>query len=326
MTDKKNRILQALVNSSLAPFWETVTRNWMMKVLCLILAFAVWQAVRESTSFETMVSGVPVSIVTGEGFAVLDQSADTVRIRFRGSREDIRFLSSDRISVQVDISGRNDRLRQTVKLSPRYVKAPSRAHAVQFEPEEITVTMDREVERVLPVKAALTGTLPEGIQVENTVCDPATVRVRGAEQLLVDLEQVRTAPINLDGRYRSFSTHVSVAVAGQPWSASPERVGVEIRLVERAAQRVIKKSPVRPLLAPEDNRSVIIRPQTVSVNLRGSPARIQNVTPDDVYTYIDCTDLTEPTEYEVPVRADVPSGVQVESIDPSVVQVTVNPM
>ncbi len=326
MTDKKNRILQVLVNSSLAPFWETVSRNWMMKLLCLILAFAVWQGVRESTSFETVVSGVPVSIETGEGYAVLDQSADTVRIRFRGSREDIRFVSSDRISVSVDMSGRNDRLRQTVKLSPRYVRAPSRAHAVQFEPEEITVTMDREVERLLPVKASLTGTLPEGIQVENTVCDPAAVRIQGAEQLLVDLEQVRTAPINLDGRYRSFSTHVSVAVDGQPWSATPDRVGVDIRLVERAAQRVMKNNTVRPLLAPQDRRSVTIRPQTVSVNLRGSPVRIQNVTSADIYTYIDCTDLTEPTEYEVPVRADVPSGLQVESIDPSVVQVTVNPM
>jgi YbbR domain-containing protein len=291
-----------------------------------LLAFTVWQTVRENTSFEVVVKDIPVTVTAGEGRAVLDQSTDTVSIRFRGSRDDLRFIGSDQVEVKIDLSDRNDRLRRTVKFSPRYVKAPPRAHVAQFDPSEITVTIDREVERVLPVKVVLEGELPQGIQMEQSVCTPATVKVRGAERLLSELEQVRTAPVSLDGRYNSFKAHVAVASAGQPWTVSPERVTAEVSLTERVVTRRIENSTVRPLLASNDPRVIKIRPEKVTVTLRGSPQRITDLNERDVYTYIDCTELTEPADYQVSVRADAPPGLQVEKIEPAAVQVTVKKM
>ncbi|QHI68629.1 CdaR family protein [Tichowtungia aerotolerans] len=323
MGDRLKSMFERLAGVSLAPFWGTMSRNWILKLICLVLAFAVWQGVRESTSYEVVVQDVPVTITAGPGLAVLDQSTDVVSIRFRGSRDDIRFISRDQVSVEMDIADRSGRLRQTIKFSSRYVKAPSRAHAVLFQPSEVTVTIDREVERVLPVKASLEGELPEGIQLEQTVCEPASVRVRGAERRLINLEQVRTVPISLDGRYNSFKTHVNIASDGQAWVAMPDRVSVDLILEEHFAVRRVEKSLVRPLLASDDTRVVKIRPDRVDVVLKGSPQRIEALDTKDIYTYIDCTELTEPTEYEMPVRVDLPSGIQVEKIEPSVVQVTV---
>jgi len=317
---------QKPASSIVTSLWKTMTRNWFLKILCLVLAFAVWQGIRESTSFEVVVADIPLMVTAGDGHAVLEQSSDVVSIRFRGSREDISYISRDQISVEVDISERADRLRQSIKLVPRYVKMPSRAHTVGFYPSEVTVTTDREVERLLPVKAAFEGTLPERIQLEKAVCEPASVRIRGAEQRLLDLEQVRTVPISLDGRYNTFNTHVAVAANGQPWTADPERVSVEMELVERVATRRIEKNQVRPLLASDDTRIVKIRPEKVDIVLRGSPQRIENLETRDVYAYVDCTELTEPAEYEVPVRVDVPTGVQVEKIEPPIVQVVVKKM
>ncbi len=317
------KIMKVPFHLSLAGVWRAVRRNWMMKLFCLLLAFAVWQAVRENTSFEVVVSNVPVTITAGDGRAVFDQSTDTVNIRFRGSRDDIRFIGNDQVTVKIDVSGHADRLRQTITFSPRYVKAPIRTHAVQFDPPEITVTIDREVERVLPVKVTLEGDLPPGVKMEQAVCSPATVKVRGAERLLRELEQVRTIPVSLDGRYDSFKTHVAVASAGQPWVVLPESVTAEVALVERVASRRIENSPVRPMLASDDTRVVKIRPEKVAVTLRGSPQRITELNEHDVYTYIDCTELTESANYEVPVRVDLPSGLQIEKIEPATVQVTV---
>lgn len=323
MSDKLKQTVQRLLSFNLAPLWGSMTRNWMTKLICLVLAFAVWQGIRENTSYEVVVADIPVSINAGPNRAVLDMSTDVVSIRFRGSREDLRFINRDQVAVEMDLSERTDRLRQTIKFTPRYVKAPSRAHAVSFNPPEVTATLDREVGRDLPVKASLAGTLPEGIQMERAVCDPATVRVRGAEHRLLSLEQVRTVPVSLDGRYNSFKTHVNVAAVGQPWTAEPDRVSVEVSLVERLATRRIEKSLVRPLLTSDDTRIVQVRPERVDVVLKGSPDQIEQLDPRAVFTYIDCTGLTELTGYEVPVRVDMPSGIQIESIEPSVVQVTV---
>ena len=311
---------------SLKPVWRSLTRHWIMKLFCIILAFAVWQSVRENISFEVVVADVPVTVTAGEGRAVSDKSTDTVNITFRGSRDDIRFISSDQIEMKIDVSKHSNRLRQTVKFSPRYVKAPSRAHAVRFDPPEVTVTIDREVERVLPVKAVLEGELPPGVQMEQAICTPASVKVRGAERLLSELEQVRTVPVSLDGRYNSFKTHVAVASAGQPWTVFPERVTAEISLVQGVAIRRIENSYVRPLMVSDDTRTVRIRPEKVAVTLRGSPQRTEELNARDVYTYIDCTELREAADYEVPVRVDVPAGLQLEKIEPAAVKVTVKKM
>ena len=325
MNNREGKGLQNRIRFSGVSLWGTVRRNWILKLLCLVLAFAVWQGVRESTSFEVVVADVPLIITAGDGHAVLEQSSDVVSIRFRGSREDISFISRDQVSVELDIAERADRLRQSIKLLPRHVKTPSRAHAVRLYPSEVTVTTDREVERLLPVKATFEGELPEGIQLEKSVCVPASVRIRGAEQRLRDLEQVRTVPIRLDGRYNSFKTYAVVA-NGQPWAAMPERVLVELELVERVATRRIEKTQVRPRQVSDDTRVVKIRPEKVDIVLRGSPQRIENLNTQDVYVYVDCAELTEPAEYEVPVRIDVPLGVLVEKIEPPIVQVVVKKM
>lgn len=322
MSDRDQLLLEREGDDRKIPFWVAVTKNWFLKGFCLVLAFAVWQGIRDSISHEVLVQEVPVTLKTGDGLAVLDQSTDVVSIRFRGSRDDIRDLSRDQVSMVLDITDRS-RLRQTLKLSARYVKTPSRAHAVQFQPAEVSVTMDREVERMLPIKASLEGALPEGIQLEQTICEPASVRVRGAERQLINLEQVHTEPISLDGRYDSFKTHVNIAAAGQAWTATPERIAVQLVLGEHIIEGRIEDSLVRPLLASDDTRVVKIRPDRVNVVLKGIPQRIEALSVRDIYTYIDCSELTEPTDYEVPVRVDLPAGVQVEKIEPSVVQVTV---
>jgi YbbR domain-containing protein len=100
----------------------------------------------------------------------------------------------------------------------------------------------------------------------------------------------------------------------------------EVTLVERVATKRIENSYVRPLLASDDTRVVKVRPEKVAVIVRGSPQRIADLNARDVYTYIDCTGLTEPAEYEVSVRADLPLGLQIEKIEPAAVQVTVKKM
>ncbi len=326
MINRSKKLFQKWTNVNLAPFWKIMARNWIMKILCLLLAIAVWQGIRESISFEMVVADVPVTITTGVGRAVLDQSTDTVNIRFRGSQDDIRLISKDQISVKIHIPSQTDRLRQTIKFSSRYVKAPSQAHAVQFDPSEVTITVDREVDRVLAVKTMFEGKLPDGIQLEKIGCIPASVRVCGAERLLCDLEQVRTLPISLDGRYNTFTTDVALAAGGQLWSASPERVKITLTLAEHLATRRIEEIYVRFLLASNDTRILKLHPREAAVVLSGSSKQIEELKASEIYLYIDCTDLTESTDYEMPIRADIPPGLQVDKIDPPIVRVNVKRM
>ncbi|MDH3346074.1 MAG: CdaR family protein [Kiritimatiellaceae bacterium] len=326
MNNRLKPALRQLMNTDLAPLWDMMSRNWIVKLICLVLAFVVWQVIRENTSKEVVVSDIPVVIRTGNGHAVLDQSTDVVSVRFRGSRDDIQFLSRDQVAIEIDLTKRTESLRHDMKLSPRYVRAPSRAHAVDFSPSDVVVTLDREVERVLPVKAAFSGQLPESIQLGNAVCDPASIRIRGAEQKLLELEEIRTVPVRLDGRYNSFPTHVAVAVDEQSWTASPDRVTVNVELVEQSESRQIEQAVVHMLRGSGDLRLMTVVPERVAIMLKGNAQRVETLEAQDMFVYVDCSALTDPGSYDLPVRVDSPEGVQVDQVAPSMVKVTVKTM
>jgi len=59
----------------LTPLWKIMSRNWLMKLFCLVMAVIVWQSVRESTSFEVVEADIPVTDTAGEGLAVSSGSA-----------------------------------------------------------------------------------------------------------------------------------------------------------------------------------------------------------------------------------------------------------
>jgi YbbR domain-containing protein len=310
------------MGTTLTPFWGGMNRNWILKLICLVFAIFVWQEIRDRISFEVEIPKVPVVVVAGEGRAVLEQSTDVVSIRFRGSREDLRFINRDQLSVELELA-QDGSLKQVIKLSSRYVKGPAAASAVEFYPETIRVIMDREVERLLPIKATFDGTLPEDMVLVKAVCEPASVRVRGAERRLRDLEQVHALPVSLDGRYESFSAVANVAAEGRLWVVTPERIDVTVELDEQVARRQVEQIEVHALMNSEDSRSILIQPQWVSVKLKGRPDQIERLSLQDLVGYVHCSELTESAEYEVPVRVNTPKGITVESVVPSFVKVVV---
>jgi hypothetical protein len=93
-----------------------------------------------------------------------------VTILFRGSREDIRYLNSgQQLRIVVPISNPTANEELHIKLSEKFLQNPTSSKAVRFSPSEIFVKLDRESERLLPVKATTSGTLPDGIEVDKSI-------------------------------------------------------------------------------------------------------------------------------------------------------------
>ena len=92
--------------SKLERLRKIVLHNKGLKAAALVLAFVTWYAIRSVINFETVVSDIPLTIQVNPGWAILDQSAKTVDVLFRGSQEDIRYLNRDQIKVEVDIRGK----------------------------------------------------------------------------------------------------------------------------------------------------------------------------------------------------------------------------
>ena len=303
-----------------------VLHNKGLKAASLVLAFVAWYAIRSIINFETVVSDVPISIQVNPGWAILDRSAETVDVLFRGSQEDIRYLNRDQITVEADIRGKSFAGALSVKLQPKNVQAPGAVRAIVIWPDEITLKLDQEGEKQVPVKADLQGAVPEGYEVDKVTCTPASVLLQGPRQRLDEIESVRTSAIDLDDRVRSFKKlKMSVVSPGENWvgRVNPSNVVVEITIAERAATREIQELPVHVLVSPGVGPKLDIWPVKVNVVLKGLAESLKNLKPEDVQVSVDCSALEAGASYDLPARVHASAGVTAIRVEPPTVKVTV---
>lgn len=307
---------------SMSSFRAWFRNNRGLKIVALLLAVILWYAIREAISSEAMIKNVRLNVVTEDGWAVLDQSVPDVDVLFRGSEEDLRYLNRDQIEVKVNMRGRRSREGTVVvTLSPDLVKAPTGARAMRVDPNEITLSLDREDDKEVPVKAEVMGTPPEDYEVSKVLCTPATVVVHGPRQRLATVDAVRTDPIDLEGRLRSFTLNRSIVPLGVSWSArvEPATVDVRVSIVQRTARTEIENVRVSALVKPNSRDGVQFWPPTVRVTLSGKTDLIGNLEKDRLLAFVDCSTLERGSRVSLPVRVPVGAGLDVVAIDPPMV-------
>ena len=297
--------------------------QWLL-LLSLLLAFLAWQGIRKNIGFEVMVSDVVVDVNIPDGWAVWEKSVYRVNILFRGSREDIRYLNSGQLRVVVPVSEPKQGEEVHIKLSKKFLRNPTEAKAVRFSPSEIVLKLDQETEKLLPVKASLTGSLPGGLEVDKIVCSPASVRVSGAQQVLDGMESVHTEGIELKDRQASFKESIPIALPKEArMRVAPDWVSVDFTLAQRSSTLEFENIPVRVLAASGDARRIDLQPQTIRITVKGQQQRIDQIRSANIFAYVSCSDLVENTGYDLPVNVDLPSGVQLVKTEPSVIHVEI---
>ena len=309
----------------LIALWTSVKKEKWLLLVCFALAFLAWQGIRKNLGFEISVSNISVDVDVPEGWAVWEKSVHEVDILFRGSREDIRYLNNEQLKVVIPASEPRHGNEVVVELSEKYLRNPTNAKVVRFSPSKIIVKLDQEGERILPVKAALDGSLPEGLEVDRIITTPATVRVSGARQVLDEMDNIHTESIGLNSRQTSFKERARIALpqAGR-MQVDPEWVSVDIILMQHTSSQIIENIPVRILSAAADHRTFTVQPQQIHITVQGLQQKIQQMKRADIFAYVSCTELDENTGYDLPVKVDLPAGLQLVKADPAVVRIEIS--
>lgn len=298
--------------------------KWLW-LLCFVLGFFAWQAIRQNISFQLLVSNVPVEIEVPEEWAVLEKSVEAVDIRLVGAREDARDINNVPLRVVIPIKDPQPGEVMEIELKPDFLKNnPTDAKVARFSPSTIEVTLDRRGSKRLPVKASYQGELPEGFVIENIVCTPAAVVAHGATQQLGSMETLHTEVIQLKNRTTSFKVNAQLDLPQDGrLQVEPDRVSVEFVLAERSSTATFEKVPVRVLLNPGERRRVDVQPLTVDITLSGGQQKIDALKASDLFAYVTCTELTQSAGYELPIRINLPAGVRMIKSEPAAVRVEI---
>lgn len=246
--------------------WRRAATPLALALVSLVIAVALWIAVTEAenprreATFGAAIEVKPVNVPAGLAVARIDKPAVTLRIS--ADERTLRKLTAADFVAEVDLSGVRESSDQVV--IARVVGRDDVA-IVEVSPLIVTVTLEPEATKQVPVRANRLGAPPLGYTVTTIVASPETVRVRGA-QSLVQLVDSAVADINLTGVQTDLRLQ-STLTPRDAGGADIRRVRVEPANAEVRISVVQEVVSLTLVVVPELQGSVAEGYNLVSVNV-----------------------------------------------------------
>ncbi len=283
-------------------------------------AVVVWYAIRAVTSNSTIVTDIPLTIQPPPDWSVVDVSARTINVAFLGTRDDLRYLNRELIKATLDARAHADNVAFTVALGPANINAPGSARIDFIRPAAITVRLDREITKQVPVKVETQNLLPDGYEIEKTVVTPATVELSGPAQRLADIESISTVPVDLDGRIRSINKRRLALAPGESMAGvqmDPTAVTLDLAIVERSVSAVFPDMPLLPLVPPGRAVRVEIEPEVATLTVKGRPELMKTLAAEDLRLFVDAAEIAGSGPAKLDIRAVLPNGIALVRTEPA---------
>lgn len=188
--------------------------KWLLRVVSLLIASALWYVLaaekRELESEKQLDSSVTYN--TPKGVVLLDRVSE-VRVLVRGRNREIRRLRPFDVDVLVDVPT-TQKGSLAVTLTADNVDLPSdNLTVVSIEPKSITLRIDSEAHKRVPVEIDLAGEPAAGAIVVRKTVQPNEVTVAGPASLMGSFKRVTTTRVGLDGHAISFEREVSLVTS-----------------------------------------------------------------------------------------------------------------
>ncbi|CAG0936114.1 CdaA regulatory protein CdaR [Thermoflexales bacterium] len=270
---------------------------------------------------------LPVSVaVSGDPapqFAARPLETIPTTVTARGPASFVRMIAA--ASGQLSIQDARATISRTIALIPRDRDGQTVPYVTLNPSSTLAVVQLQQLGgyRDLAVKIELRGTVAPGYLTTNVSVNPQIVTVFGGSSALEALPGfISTEPVSVTDATGDINSRVRLVLPpGVSFLGDPTvQVEVKIKAIESS---VTTFAPLTPQgLSPD--LSARFSPEILDVILSGPIASLNALQPSDIQAFANLFNLTEGT-YQITPTVSVPSGINVVSILPSTVQVTIGP-
>jgi YbbR domain-containing protein len=304
---------------------EWLVRNWGLKAISLILAIGLWYyAVGEENIEVTRV--IPLKItLENEQMTVSEVSAKALEVTLSAPRALIVNLASQGIQAVHRIKEIKTAGEYSFRVEPSEIQLPSfQVRVIAIKPALVTVKLDELIVQRLEIQPDFKGEPAIGYKLlaGEIRMDPSAVMTQGPKGVLEKMTAVKTGPIDLVGRIRSFHRTVELRLPPGVKPLGESIVDVYIPLREEFSETEFKDVPVRVLRAQGTDGIVSLDPEKVSLLLKGSKRYLEKLDPAKILAYVDLGD-SKKGEYEIPLQVVLPETVSLKDKQPIPVKVKV---
>ena len=304
-----------------------ILENTGLKVLALLITAVLWLSVASRPVSRVTLRDVPIEFRNLPDLPTLIVSkADTLtaQVFVEGARDAIDALRSGEVAVVAEMSGVTEPGVRVIRLKLDTSHLPASLKATSFEPRSIGVTVERVIEKELPIVPRFDGQPPPGFELIRWQISPATVRVSGAESQVRDVTELSTETVSLAHKTEPFNDRVAIYKGALNLNIIDEGgndVTLSVTIGEVRKERVIDHVPVALFGAPPRRAPA---PRFVRVTLFGAASAVDAMSAADLSVAVQYDQgFKKPGRFtpKVTVAPGYSELVTVRSVEPASVRV-----
>ncbi len=261
---------------------DYVLENTGLKILALMITVVMWLSVASRPVREATLQEVPVKFPdVPNNLTITKYDTQLARVTLRGPRDVLDPIRASDLSLVAEMSGIEQGIR-VIQLKLDRISLPNSVEEISIEPRSIRVTVERVVEKEVPVRPRFEGEPAPGYEIVRLEVVPDKIRIAGGASLLRDVTDVSTETVILSNLTASLSEQVAIDLGSPNITVSGEdrrKVLLKIDISEVQTERAFDHVPVSVINAPGAARP---SPQFVRVVLRGARSVIAALTSDDL--------------------------------------------
>lgn len=187
----------------------------MSVLISIVVAFGLWayvitevQPESENTFYDIPITVVGESILNENNLIITGWSSQNVDLRLKGNRSDLNELNEANIILKADMSKIYEPGTHRIDINPSYpgnVASNAFTKLSQY-PESITVTVERRINKDVPVNIIYEGEVAENYMPRSSdvMLDYAYINVKGPSSVVDQIQQA-VITVDLTGRKESIS-------------------------------------------------------------------------------------------------------------------------
>lgn len=313
-------------NKTIKKFREIFLKDWPIKIICIVFAFIVFLFYRRSTLGRRYFSA-NLKIESTNKLVAASGYPHSVKLILWGDALSIASIKEEDLEVYLDLSSYTEPGTYKVPVKTRISGTALNVNPldISVEPRSVDMRLEESASKIVPVYLSLTGTSAGSFEVSKTIVKPSKVEVYGPKSLISKIDTISTEAIVIENRNSNFSGRahlvnknslVSIVGAGA--------VEYWVEISERIINRDLKNVPVQ-VQNLNQNLLVDSRIHSVLLTVSGKEAILDAFVPTEDFASIDLSGITEPGEYTVKVIIKKIDGVEVKTVFPDSLAISIVP-
>jgi len=300
-----------------------IIENWPAKVTSLVVAIILFAFHRMGDMQERYVS-VPLQLNMNSNLAPSKPYPRNIRVILRGDVNNIYSVAENDIEAYLDLTRYNEpgTYKVPVQINKKGTAFETESPEITVDPAEITLELDTRISKQFPLSPRFQGYIESGYEMVSQTLNPNQVIIDGPAKLIGNITELSTELIDLRSRNSDFTVRVPVANPNPLLSIHGDGIAEFTGLVRELLMiKYFEGLPISIRNLPEELEAVL-DPPSASMRIHGIQNQLDLLDGQRILA-VDCSDLTEPGIYVLPLIVSVPSELMVDRQDPDRITVTV---